>query len=160
MRTLTIALLLCACASGTKEGPVPGATTVAGSLPSNAAPPAPSTPEAGKQAAPGPAGAPAAPAAPGGPMTASEAAAAAVSEDSSCASDDDCTPTMIGPGACCPMLCSPRAVTKKAADALEMHVRECAQGKTCPLPSCAPPRFHTVVACEKNRCVTKTQAMQ
>jgi len=101
-------------------------------------------------------------------MTAAEAAAsvrhggagdgvAAAAEDSPCASDDDCAFTLVGPGACCPMLCAPRAVTKKAADALEAHVRECSQGKSCPLPSCAPPRFQTVAACEKNRCVTKVR---
>jgi hypothetical protein len=167
MRALLIVWLLAGCASRSKEAPAPASTTVASSLPSNTAPRAPSTPEAGKQAAPvAPAptsgGAPAGPASPGGPMTAAEAAAAAhaaadgTSDDSTCASDDDCSFTAFSPSGCCPTLCTPRPVTKKAASALQ---DQCA-GAGCPLPACAPPRFATVPACEKNRCVSRVVTPQ
>jgi hypothetical protein len=53
------------------------------------------------------------------------------------------------------MLCTPRVVTKKAADAIQARVAECNGGKPCPMPQCAPPRFQTAPACEKGRCVSR-----
>jgi hypothetical protein len=109
-------------------------------------------------------------------VTAAEAAAAATAQphgaagdapaaahepdDSPCATDDDCTFTRLAPGACCPMLCVPRAVTKKASDALDAHVKSCAMKQECPLPACRPPRTMTYPACAQNKCVTKERAEQ
>jgi hypothetical protein len=134
---------------------------MAGSLPSNA--PAAETKPVPQAAAAERAASAAPVAAPGGPMTAAEAAAAlsreshADGEDASCATDDDCTFTRLAPGACCAMLCSPRAVTKKDAAALDAHARSCPMSHECPQPSCAPPRQATWPACEKNRCVTRVR---
>lgn len=99
-------------------------------------------------------------------MTAAEAAAAlaahshgggpqaAPSEDAPCVSDSDCTFTRVAPGACCPMLCEPRAVTKQGAEAVAARERSCAMFK-CPEPACRPPRQSTSPACVQNRCVSK-----
>lgn len=76
-------------------------------------------------------------------------------DDARCSTDDDCTFTHIAPGACCPMLCEPRAVTKKEAEALDAHVRTCAPGHQCPVPLCRAPRFSTMPACVQNRCIAK-----
>ena len=141
MRNLLAACILSfACASGSKQAPAPAATVMAGSMPSNT--PAPEAAAVLSRHHPAAAGDP---------------APAAVSDDASCATDDDCTSTRLAPGACCPMLCSPRAVTKKEAEALEAHVKSCAMTHPCPQPSCAPPRRMTFPACEKNRCVTKVR---
>lgn len=156
MRILLIALV--ACASGQKQGPDAAATTVAASMPSNAAPEPAATPEKAKPpVAPAPTGAPAAAEpAPHGPMTAAEAAAATrESDDAPCSSIDDCAFTMTAAGACCPMLCTPRPVTKAAAAALQAHERACAEGHPCPHPSCAPPRFQLTLVCESGKCVAK-----
>ena len=91
-------------------------------------------------------------------MTAAEAAAALTKEHGAaaeCASDDDCTFTMYAENACCPMLCAPRAVTKKEAQATEDHAKGCPRAAECPLPSCHPPRFSTVPACVQGRCEAK-----
>lgn len=182
MRTPLFACILSiACASGSKEAtpPAPAATVMAGSMPSNAAPeakPAPETAAGAKPPRADPVAASPSPSAPpspqaSGPMTAAEAAATlsrqhpggaaeaapATGSDEACASDDDCTLTRLAPGACCPMLCSPRAVTRKGADALEAQVKSCGLTKPCPQPPCAPPRQLIYPACEKNRCVTKVR---
>lgn len=75
-------------------------------------------------------------------------------EDAPCASDDDCTISRVAPHACCPMLCEPRAVTKKAAQVIEAHTKSCSMFK-CPEPACRPPRQSTAPACVQNRCVMK-----
>ena len=85
------------------------------------------------------------------------AARSSEGDDAACATDADCTFTRVAPGACCPMLCAPRAVTKKAADALDEHVKSCAKGHECPLPSCRPPRQMTTPACVQSRCVAKVR---
>jgi hypothetical protein len=102
-------------------------------------------------------------------MTAAEAAATlcssgqhggagdAAADDGPCAADDDCTFTRIAPGACCPMLCTPRAVTKKGAEAAEAHMKTCARGHECPQPMCRPPRELTIPACVQSRCVAKVR---
>lgn len=187
MRSLLLAALVLGCASQGKEAPAPAATVMAGSLPSNAPAPEPkTTPERGPaEAKPSVPGAPPAGGmnAPGGPLTAAEAAAglsaqrggaaggaadgaaaggaagaaSSASDEGPCASDADCVFTRIAPGACCPMLCAPRTVTKKAAEALDEHVRSCAAGHECPLPSCRPPRAMTTPACVQSRCVAKVR---
>ena len=86
------------------------------------------------------------------PMTASAAAA-------DCASDSECALTRIPDGGCCPTLCTPRAVTRERADALQAHVAECSQGKPCPLPPCAPPRLQHFPACVSGRCVAQSRPL-
>lgn len=82
-------------------------------------------------------------------------AAAAGPDDSSCATDADCTFTQLAPGACCPMLCVPRAVTKKESDALDAHARACVLKHECPQPACRAPRTETYPACVQNKCIAK-----
>jgi len=84
------------------------------------------------------------------------AADAGVSEDAPCQKDADCGFTRVGPGACCPMLCTPRAVTRKRAEELEARIATCA-GKTgtCPEPLCRPPLQNVAPVCEAGRCVAR-----
>ncbi len=169
-------VVLFACASGTKEAaaPAPAATVAAESTPPKSEPPpAPkSTPEPAASTAVG-APPPAGPAqsATQGPMTAAEAAAAVraqskggagdapspVPSEDSCSTDADCVFTRLSPGACCPMLCAPRAVTKAAAEALEAHVKTCSMTQACPQPACRMPPQVTYPACVQNRCVNKVR---
>jgi hypothetical protein len=75
-------------------------------------------------------------------------------EDAPCASDADCGFTKVAPGACCPMLCSPRVVTRKRAEELEARVPGCAgKAQSCPQPLCRPPLQSIAPACEAGRCV-------
>jgi hypothetical protein len=177
MRTaLAACALLFACASSKDSARDAAASATAAQLPSNAATPAP-TPQsasASQPGGPGPAPAPAglpSPSAARGPLTASEAAAAAArephgggagdgaaqtaSEEGPCASEADCTFTRVGPGACCPMLCAPRAVTKKRGAELEAHLAGCNGGRACPEPMCRPPRERQILACVEGRCVVR-----
>ena len=89
--------------------------------------------------------------------TSAPSAATPESDEGPCATDADCTFTRVAPGACCPMLCVPRAVTRKGADALDQHMKSCAKGHECPLPSCRPPRQMTTPACVQSRCVSKVR---
>src|SRR5438445_13020419 len=75
--------------------------------------------------------------------------ATAVSDESPCASDADCAFTRVGAGetACCPMLCSPRVVTKKRARELEDRIATCSGGRECPQPMCRAPRVQATAAC-------------
>jgi hypothetical protein len=176
MRTVLLCLLLAACASSKKQAVAPAATAGAGSMPSAAPAPEKKTAvEAGpvtqRPEAPPAASATAPPPAASGVMTAAEAAAAAASQrhgaagdapaataepdDSPCATDADCTFTRLAPGACCPMLCVPRPVTRKGSDALDAHVTSCALKQECPQPACRPPRTMTVPTCVQNKCVAK-----
>ena len=178
MRTLFAGCVaLFACASGTREAAAPGpAPTVAAESapPKSEPPPAPkTTPEPAVSTAVG-APPPAGPAqsATQGPMTAAEAAAAVRAErqkggagdaappspaEDACSSDADCVFTRLSPGACCPMLCAPRAVTKAAAEALESHVKTCAMTHACPQPACRAPPQVTYPACVQNKCVNKVR---
>jgi hypothetical protein len=101
-------------------------------------------------------------------LTASEAAASyaksqagapaatpAAAEDNSCQSDADCAFTRIDAGACCPLRCSPRVVSKKQADALQAHVNSCRKGQLCPEPMCRPPPFALTPSCQQHQCVGK-----
>src|SRR5438034_10957378 len=89
------------------------------------------------------------------------AAAAVATDDSPCASDADCAFTRVGAGetACCPMLCTPRVVTKKRAKELEDRIAVCNGGRECPQPVCRPPR-EEVIACVQNKCVGKNVKAQ
>ncbi|HEX8953270.1 MAG TPA: hypothetical protein VF945_15555, partial [Polyangia bacterium] len=71
-----------------------------------------------------------------------------------CATDDDCALTKLRDGDCCPMLCQPRAVSKKSAEALDKYAATCAKpkGGRCPVPACAPPRIDMRPACVSGKC--------
>jgi hypothetical protein len=68
-----------------------------------------------------------------------------------CATVDDCATTRFEDGACCPMLCAPRATTKKAVQ--EALKTQCNTLVKCAQPLCLPPRFQHRLACEAGRCV-------
>ena len=74
-------------------------------------------------------------------------------EDNSCATDADCGFTRVAAGGCCPMLCAPRVVSKKQADALQKHVGSCRRGQLCPEPLCRPPLGSLTPSCQEHRCV-------
>jgi hypothetical protein len=174
MRTLVACLVAFGCASQSKEAaaPAPAATAMAASMPSNAPQPEP-------KPAPAAAAKPVVPAQPAsaapvtsGPTTAAEAAAelaaglhgggsdaassAPVPEDEGpCAADADCAFTRVARGACCPMLCTPRVVTKASAQALEENLKTCTGGHECAMPNCRPPRQRTVPACVQSRCTAR-----
>jgi hypothetical protein len=82
-------------------------------------------------------------------------AAAASADDSQCETDDDCGLTRVGPGvdACCPMLCTPRVVTKARAAELHARIATCSAGRRCPQPTCRPPRDRVTPACVEHMCV-------
>ncbi len=102
-------------------------------------------------AAPAPAApAPAAPAAVGAPVALPTAAPG----DAECATVDDCTTTRFEDGACCAMLCSPRATTKRAVK--EAMKVQCNTLVRCAQPFCQPPRFLQRLACEAGKCVMQT----
>jgi len=167
MRALALAMVLVACTSAkesTKEAP--------------AAAPAKSTaPEPAPKPAPGTGPGPATPTS--GAITAAEAAAiaarsgsagdspatAAPADDSAvraapadyshCETDDDCGLTRVGlaENACCPMLCTPRVVTKARAAELHARIATCSAGRRCPQPTCRPPRERVTPACVEHLCV-------
>ncbi len=91
----------------------------------------------------------------GGDAQPSTAGTAASAEDNSCESDADCAFTRVDAGACCPMLCAPRVVSKKQADALLQHVNSCRKGRLCPEPMCRPPPMALSPSCQDHRCVGK-----
>ena len=95
------------------------------------------------------------PQAPAGPpaKAASEASAASEAKAAECASDADCALTWVGEGSCCANQCAPRPVT--AAHAAELNEAQSKCRRPCPQLSCAPPRMHSVAACEAGRCVAK-----
>jgi hypothetical protein len=83
--------------------------------------------------------------------------AAATVDDAPCDTDADCAFTRVGPGenACCPMLCTPRVVTKKRAQALDDRIATCSGGRECPLPVCRAPLRQVTLKCEASKCVGK-----
>jgi hypothetical protein len=91
------------------------------------------------------------------PKPAAKVVVAAPSDDSPCATDADCAFTRVGVGetACCPMLCTPRVVTKKRAKELDDRIAVCSGGRQCPLPQCRPPREQVTPACVQNKCIGK-----
>jgi len=76
-------------------------------------------------------------------------------ETAGCASDANCALTRVPPGGCCPMLCTPRAVTQKRADALEAAIPICEKSRRCPQPLCRPPMREITASCVEGRCVVK-----
>ena len=68
-----------------------------------------------------------------------------------CATVDDCATTRFEDGACCAMLCSPRATTKKAVQAAAKE--QCNTLVKCAQPLCLPPRFQHRLTCEAGKCV-------
>ena len=77
-------------------------------------------------------------------------------EISGCSTDADCTTTRVETGGCCPMLCTPRVVTRERARALQANVAACSKGRECPQPLCRPPLETVLPACLQNRCVAKS----
>jgi hypothetical protein len=82
---------------------------------------------------------------------------AGVAEDAPCASDADCGFTKVAPGACCPMLCTPRVVTRERAEELAGKIPGCGGNpQSCPEPLCRPPLASVSAVCEGGRCVGRT----
>jgi hypothetical protein len=90
------------------------------------------------------------------PSAVAAAADAGVAEDVPCARDDDCGFTRVAPGACCPMLCTPRVVTRKRAEELEARIPTCTGKGSCPQPLCRPPLQNLAPVCDAGRCVART----
>jgi len=83
-------------------------------------------------------------------------ASATQDEITGCSTDADCALTRVEAGACCPMLCTPRVVTRKRAEVLEANLAACNHGKPCPQPLCRPPVETITPACVQNRCLPRT----
>ena len=79
----------------------------------------------------------------------------AAAQAAECASDADCGLTLIREGECCPMLCTPRGVTAKEAQALEKKSQECERRQPCAVPACAPPRNQPMPVCQAGRCAVR-----
>ena len=70
-----------------------------------------------------------------------------------CASDADCVFITYDDGACCPMLCQPRAVARTSAEAIEKYAAACKKPEGgCPVPECAPSPIARVPACVSGKC--------
>lgn len=72
-----------------------------------------------------------------------------------CGADADCALTWVARGACCPLLCAPRAVTGARAAALETEQARCGP---CPSPACAGGGPAAAATCEGGRCVVRAPA--
>lgn len=81
-----------------------------------------------------------------------------VAEDRPCETNAGCAFTRVAPGACCPMLCTPRVVTRKRAGELAANVAACNRGQGCPQPLCRPISHSIEPKCEAGRCVGRTTA--
>jgi len=81
-----------------------------------------------------------------------------VADDSPCETNADCAFTRVAPGACCPMLCTPRVVTRKRAGELAANVGGCNRGQGCPQPLCRAISNSIEPKCEAGRCVGRTSA--
>jgi len=81
-----------------------------------------------------------------------------VAEDRPCETNAGCAFTRVAPGACCPMLCTPRVVTRKRAGELAANVAACNRGQGCPQPLCRPISRSIEPKCEAGRCVGRTTA--
>jgi len=77
-------------------------------------------------------------------------------ETSGCSTDADCSTTRVEVGGCCPMLCTPRVVTRERAIALEANIAACSKGRQCAQPLCRPPLETVLPACVQNRCAPRT----
>jgi hypothetical protein len=74
-----------------------------------------------------------------------------------CASVDDCATTHYEEGACCAMLCAPRATTKKALQ--EKAKENCATLVRCAQPLCHQSKLPYQLACLEGRCVMKLSSV-
>jgi hypothetical protein len=72
-----------------------------------------------------------------------------------CTQDADCGLTLVPEGSCCAMLCNPRPVSSKEAEALRKKEQECEKKQPCPVPMCAPPRRRPQAVCEAGRCAVR-----
>ena len=81
-----------------------------------------------------------------------------VADDWPCETNADCAFTRVAPGACCPMLCTPRVVTRKRAGELAANVGGCNRGQGCPQPLCRAISNSIEPKCEAGRCVGRTSA--
>ena len=152
-------------AGAAHEGAAPGpaaTASMATAAPDAGAPSAPKAPAAAPNPGPNPAPGP-------GPITAAEAAienltkpaaasapAPATDDTAPCTTDDECGFTRVGVTDCCPMMCTPRVVTKKRSAELEARIAVCHPGPNqCPVPSCMPPRSRTAPSCQQGKCVAK-----
>src|SRR5438309_6707876 len=94
-----------------------------------------------------------------GCASAHESGAATIqAEEAPCRDDGDCAFTRVAQGACCPMLCLPRVVTRERAAKLETNTVACTGGKpeSCPHPLCRPPAASVQPSCQDGRCVGRT----
>jgi len=81
-----------------------------------------------------------------------------VPEDRPCETNEGCAFTRVARGACCPMLCTPRVVTRKRAGELAANVAGCNRRQGCPQPLCRPISHSVEPKCEAGRCVGRTSA--
>jgi len=83
---------------------------------------------------------------------------AGVLEDAPCTGDADCALTRVAQGACCPMLCLPRVVTRERAAELAANTVRCTGGEpeSCPHPLCRPPAASVQPSCQGGRCLGRT----
>jgi len=83
---------------------------------------------------------------------------AGIAEDRPCKTNEGCALTRVAPGGCCPMLCTPRVVTRKRAEEVAANVAGCNQGQGCPQPLCRPISQSIELKCEAGRCVGRESA--
>jgi len=82
-----------------------------------------------------------------------------VADDWPCETNAGCAFTRVPPGACCPMLCTPRVVTRKRAADLTANVAACNRGQGCPQPLCRQISYSIEPKCEAGRCVGRTSTV-
>lgn len=71
-----------------------------------------------------------------------------------CTRDADCTLTRLSDEGCCPMLCTPRAISTTA---LARREKACAnfQESSCPEPMCRPPPGAPSAVCQSGQCTVR-----
>lgn len=89
---------------------------------------------------------------------ASAPAGAAAATHAECKSVDDCATSLFEEDACCPVLCHPRALSKRAASAQLKMQLQCQNLRACPQPLCREQPFRSALACEAGRCIMKRLA--
>lgn len=77
-----------------------------------------------------------------------------VEAEARCTRDEDCALTLLSEEGCCPMLCTPRAISTTA---LARQQKSCANvpESSCPEPMCRPPSGAPSPACQKGRCTVR-----
>jgi hypothetical protein len=76
-----------------------------------------------------------------------------------CTRDEDCALTPRPPGECCPMLCTPRALST-AALARQQKACEGFSEAACAMPMCAPPRGVPTPVCQSGRCAVRLDSRE